>query len=423
MSLSVDRKRLLWLSLILAVCCLLSACIAIWLLYRAALVEAKQDLKVMARSQTRLVEEIVLHDQRYELAIRDEFPGYEAARASLGLLAAAHSRFDGLGEHGEYVLARREGEKIVFLFRHRQNGVEIPHSLPLDSPLAEPMKRALAGDSGVMRGLDYEGNEVLAAYEPILLLDIGLVVKRSLSEVREPFYRAGLIALFLTLLLVSAGVLIFRRITGPMFERLENYALELSEQVEAHRRSERLIEEQDEVLHQLAEVSPDVFWVMDLLSAEPQLIFVSRAFEDIWQLSRQKVLADPMLWSTLILESQRSGVLESYAGFLAGKGEFDVEFSISRTDGSLRHVWAKGELIRRSGKPARAVGIAHDVTRLKEAQLQSESERDRLQRDFECQKLELQRVIDLMSGREVRMAELKREIEELRAQQAKEKAE
>ena len=86
--------------------------------------------------------------------------------------------------------------------------------IPFDSPLGQPMRQALRGDSGSMIGLDYRGIEVLAAYEPLPRLGAVIVAKVDLSLVRAPFVRGAAIVIGLALVLVSLGALLFHVITG-----------------------------------------------------------------------------------------------------------------------------------------------------------------------------------------------------------------
>ena len=83
------------------------------------------------------------------------------------------------------------------------------------------MKQALSGHSGTMVGLDYRGERVLAAYEPVSELGLGIVAKIDLSEIRAPFIKAGIITFFFAVVAVFAGATLFLRITHPMIRLIE----------------------------------------------------------------------------------------------------------------------------------------------------------------------------------------------------------
>jgi PAS domain S-box-containing protein len=83
------------------------------------------------------------------------------------------------------------------------------------------MQRALSGSSGTLIGLDYRGVMVLAAFEPVAELNLGLVVKIDLEEIRQPFLNAAIAVIIITLALVLLGTLIVRRIGIPLVQELE----------------------------------------------------------------------------------------------------------------------------------------------------------------------------------------------------------
>jgi len=64
-------------------------------------------------------------------------------------------------------------------------------------------------------GLDYRGETVLAAHEPVPALNAGIVAKIDLAEVRVPFIKAALLSASLALALIAAGAGLFLRITNP----------------------------------------------------------------------------------------------------------------------------------------------------------------------------------------------------------------
>ena len=68
-------------------------------------------------------------------------------------------------------------------------------SVPALLRIAQPMRKALSGKSGTIVGLDYQGTTVLAAHEPLPVLNLGIVAKVDLTEVRAPFLKAGIRAM------------------------------------------------------------------------------------------------------------------------------------------------------------------------------------------------------------------------------------
>ncbi len=218
-----ERTRGLLLILIMVSASLVVVAITIFVLYDTAFEEHRLRLLETARSRARLIEAIARFDEVYSRG----FPG-GSRRATLSQVMDAHARFKGFGETGEFTLAHREGDTIVFVLSHRHSEVEYPTPVPFRSQLAEPMRMALKGHSGTIVGLDYRGEKVLAAFEPISEIDLGLVAKIDLSEVRAPFFRASLVAGCATLLTVLIGAWGLVRINRPVIRKLENTARELS---------------------------------------------------------------------------------------------------------------------------------------------------------------------------------------------------
>ncbi len=188
---------------------------SIFVLYQAAYEEEKLRLVEVAQSQARLMEAVAKFDQQYS----HNYPeGTEAA--TLSQFIDAHKRFKGFGETGEFLLAREKAGQIDFILSHRHSNLMVPQSLPLDSPLGIPLKRALEGQSGTMVAPDYRNVQVLAAYEPIKLLKLGLAAKIDLGEIRAPFYRASFIALAIGLTVMFVGIIIFWKFSNPLVEEI-----------------------------------------------------------------------------------------------------------------------------------------------------------------------------------------------------------
>lgn len=190
--------------------------ISITLLYLTAFDEEKERLEETARSNARLMEAVARFDRRYSNGAVEG----GARAATLAQIRDAHSRFEGFGATGEFTLARRSGNRILFLLRHRHFDLDQPRPVEIDSGLAEPMKAALSGRSGTMIGVDYRGEKVLAAFEPVSGLDLGIVAKIDLDEVRAPYVRAALLSAGIGLTVMLLGAWLFLRIGSPLLDRL-----------------------------------------------------------------------------------------------------------------------------------------------------------------------------------------------------------
>ena len=211
------HKRIYLLILIMIGVTLIVTGIAIYLLYQTGMDEELDRLRETAESQARLIEAVARFDREQST----DFPEGSKA-ATISQIVDAHKHYKGFGLTGEFTLARREGDQIVFLLSHRHQKLGHPQPVAWDSDLAEPMRQALSGQTGTGIAFDYRGEVVLAAYEKVAELDLGLVAKIDLAEVRAPFIQAGLAALGLAAVAVLLGSLLFIRLSNPLVRRLED---------------------------------------------------------------------------------------------------------------------------------------------------------------------------------------------------------
>lgn len=186
-----------------------------WVLYEAAFEQESTRLAELARTQAILIDAMATFDAKFSQ--HDHPQG--AAAATFSQLEAAHRKYPGFGDTGEFTLGTLKGQNIIFLLSHRHFDFAEPVPIPWVSDLGEPMRRALRGESGIVVGLDYRGEMVLAAYEPLSQLKAGIVAKIDITEIRKPFIRAGLIGFVGLFLMVFIGALVFRRISIPLVER------------------------------------------------------------------------------------------------------------------------------------------------------------------------------------------------------------
>ena len=210
-----SRYYSLLLSLLLACVAAAATGAGAYALYTHAINNEAEHLTDLARSQALLIGAVA----RFDLASPAYRNSEEAFAASASQIRAMRTQFRGFGETGELVLARQRQGLVEFLFEQRFSD---PSNLllPEGSESAAPMRRALNGESGTMRGLDYRGVEVIAAYEPIGVHAHGLVAKIDLAEGRRPFERMGLLSMGGSFALVLVVGLLFDRALAPRVRRL-----------------------------------------------------------------------------------------------------------------------------------------------------------------------------------------------------------
>lgn len=322
-------------------------------LYRAAVSEQRARLTEMARSQARLIEAVARHE------VEAGRPLSSAVAITLNQVATAHSQYESAARTGELTLASHEGDRIVFYLSHASaTASAAPREIPFDSELAEPMRRALRGESGTVIGLDYRGTVVVAAYEPVGVVDLGIVAKIDLSEIRAPFHRAGLIALGPAAAAILFGAWAFTRVSRPLVRRMK----------ETQQRYEDVVEMMGEGLA-----------VQD---AEGRLIYVNDRLCQMIGYREREVIgrsAEDFLDEKSREEYRRRMTVRRRGG---AKRHAAV---LRRSDGTSVHVMiaARG-LCGPSGKPAGSFSVVSEITDLKrtEEQLRQEKERARLYLDI-----------------------------------------
>jgi len=215
-----NRRKILVFSIAtMALITLAVLSIANYVLYQAAFNQQERSLVETAGAQARLIEAVARFDRIHS---QDDHES-GARAATLSQIVDAHRYFSGLGETGEFMLGNLVKEEIVFLLEQRHSHPGTPDRIPFEgSDLGEPMRRALSGKSGTAIVKDYRGKTVVAAYEPVKELNLGIVAKIDLDEIRQPFVNAVLLSLAVGTLLVLAGGLFIVRMNNPLLKRVED---------------------------------------------------------------------------------------------------------------------------------------------------------------------------------------------------------
>jgi PAS domain S-box-containing protein len=262
------HSRFVFLAMIMISACALVLAVVTAMLYRHELREQRELLQVTAQSQARLIESIATNEIELAQHLSEIEPGYDPTARAIGQIIDAHEKYTGFGETGEFTLARQDEDEIIFILRHRHGDVDQPRPVEFESELAEPMRRALNGISGTVIDLDYRGEMVLAAHEPVAILNLGIVAKIDLAEIRQPFIRTGSAATAVALLVVLAGTVLFFWIGNPILRRLESYSHELEKEVAERRLIEETLRENEEKYRAVFEQAPDSVLLIDCETKE-----------------------------------------------------------------------------------------------------------------------------------------------------------
>ncbi len=132
------------------------------------------------------------------------------------------------------------------------------------------------------------------------------------------------------------------------------------------KRAEEVLRESEQKFRLLAENIAEVFWLLDPM--DYRVLYVSPAYEQLWGRTCASLYEDPRSWLADIHPADLERVSAALEK-LAETGEFDEEFRLVRSDGSIRWVWDRGFAVKEeSGQVQHIVGIAADITERKQAE-------------------------------------------------------
>jgi PAS domain S-box-containing protein len=247
----------------------------------------------------------------------------------------------GLGATGEIVIGRSAGDSIEFVLPTGP-GKAVPDPVPWDGETAEPMRRALMGESGLIDAMDYRGVEVAAAYLPLRGTGWGLVAKMDKVELLAPARRAAVVVLAATLVAAVVGVSLLWLVVGPLVGRLAM--------------SERFV-------RTVVDSAP-----LGLFTSKGgDFTFVNRFACDLLGRGPEGLLGDG--WVETIHPEDRERVERAAREAVAGGGVFREEFRVVDSTGRRRWVSAMGVPVRdESGRIVHYQGFVLDVHERRKAE-------------------------------------------------------
>nr|WP_274704511.1 PAS domain S-box protein [Acaryochloris thomasi] len=138
--------------------------------------------------------------------------------------------------------------------------------------------------------------------------------------------------------------------------------------ITARKCMERALRKSENIFRLLTENLREVFWMTSINLTDPsqqQILYISPAYEDIWERDRQSLYHDPMRWIEAIHPEDRERVTEHFMDQVI-QGGFDHQYRIIRPDGSIRWIRDRGfPLSDYSGETITITGFAEDITQRK----------------------------------------------------------
>jgi PAS domain S-box-containing protein len=135
------------------------------------------------------------------------------------------------------------------------------------------------------------------------------------------------------------------------------------------------LDQLQEKFHQMADNIQEIFWMVDAFTK--QAIYVNPAFERITGRTCASLQEDPLSYREIIHPDDRAHVL-SRLDEAQRTGKFDEEFRITRPDGSIRWLGARGfPVLDAQGNIYRLAGVVQDITGRKQTEAVFRESEDR----------------------------------------------
>ena len=325
--------------------------LAFTLLYHMTLSNKKAQLIEIAEAQAGLMEAMGKFNAFFQSG---DLAGASRS-ATLSQIRESHRQYDGFGDTGEVVLAELRGNRIRFLSPTRKEDFEIPDAIDHDSALGAPMQLALAGKSGVFEGPDYAGDNVLAAYEYLPFLDMGLVVKIDKSEVLAPYIRAGLISGGIAVLLIALGVLLNIMMVNPLINKVYEFAGAITVREERYRTL-------------VSHIPGAVF--RSRADPERTMMYMSEPITDITGYGAADFIENQVRSFGSIVHPDDAQILQhATEGYLRSGKSYSIEYRIMHTNGVEKWVYEQGSVLTDETNGGSYLdGVIIDISDLKKAE-------------------------------------------------------
>ncbi|MEI6416057.1 MAG: PAS domain S-box protein, partial [Pseudomonadota bacterium] len=242
----------------------------------------------------------------------------------------------------ETLLARREGDEIVFLSRLRFRPEALPLSFRL--PVSHPSlaRRALVeGEFGLLSGLDYRGVAVIGATQPVSGTPWVMVTKIDRVEVEQPARVLGMIIAALAFVLSMLLMVFFWQTWS--------------------RRSRELLRVSQERFNLFADTMPAALFIKDA----DRLIHINRYMANVLG-AQARDWFGKTAWDLFPSEIAEKMTADDRQAMTVGC--LTTEEQVPHEDGQVRLYETHKFRVPRQGLPPLLGGVAIDITARKQAE-------------------------------------------------------
>ncbi|MGA7953635.1 MAG: ATP-binding protein [Gloeobacterales cyanobacterium] len=147
-----------------------------------------------------------------------------------------------------------------------------------------------------------------------------------------------------------------------LYQRQQEINKQLEIEIRERKEFEKALQASEERLRQISDNIQQVLW---MYAEDGKPLYISPAFEKIWQQSCAHWYENPSIWWEAIHPEDKERVQAEFKQ----SAEFKEEYRIVRPDGSVRIIFDQAFPIRdEKGRICRIAGIAEDITERKQAQ-------------------------------------------------------
>ncbi len=337
------KRRFANLFLIMITVVFLITGIILFMMYEATLRDSRFDLTETLENQVSIIQTAYSISKNKDQIIQ--------------LIHNSQQKYLGIGKTGEFTLAEKRNDSIVFLLAHRNISFSKLKSVAFDSNIAMPMRMALSGQTGTSVGRDYRNKKVLAAYIFIDELGWGAVEKIDLEEIQKPFISTLILIITLSFILVVIGSLMFIRITNPIIKELKD---------------------SEEKYRLLVEGQADLIVKSD---REGNLLYISPSYCEKIGIPENELIGKKYM--PLVHPDDLEYTLKAQESLWLPPHTSYTEIRVKIKDSWQWIAWSNRAILDNYGNVNEIVGVGRDISRQKESEIALRDSEERFRRIFE----------------------------------------